>query len=203
MSDNGGAHNNNSSSGPLKGFKGNEFEGGHRVPFVMTWPKKIEPNQTFKGLSSSLDIFKTALAAADIQKPDDIILDGENLLPYLNSDKTKNPHQKLFWRKLDESAARVDNYKLVSLDNFGSTLYDLSTDFGETQNISNQDTIKFNELLKHYKEWDDKMMKPLWREGQAWEDVTYHIQKRLMQNKPVLYKSPSEKKKYSKLNNAK
>ena len=203
LSDNGGAHNNDSSSGPLKGFKGNEFEGGHRVPFVMTWPKKIKPNQTFEGLSSSLDIFQTALAAANIQKPEDIILDGVNLLPYLNSDKSKNPHQKLFWRKLEESAARVDNYKLVSLDTFDSTLYDLSVDLGETQNISSQDTIKFNELMKHYKDWEEEMMKPLWREGQAWENITYHIQKRLMQNKPVLYKSPSEKKKYSKHNDAK
>lgn len=198
LSDNGAAHNNDASSGPLKGFKGNEFEGGHRVPFVMSWPAKIKPNQTFEGLSSSLDIFQTALAAANIQKPSDIVLDGVNLIPYLNSDKKGNPHQKLFWRKLEESAARLDNYKLVSLDTFGSTLYDLSKDLGENRDISSQDTVKFNELMKHYNSWEDKMAKPLWRESKTWEDVTYHIQKRLMQNKPILYKSPSEKNKYLK-----
>lgn len=34
LSDNGGAYNNQSSNFPLKGFKGNEYEGGHRVPFL-------------------------------------------------------------------------------------------------------------------------------------------------------------------------
>ena len=203
LSDNGAAHDNDASSGYLKGFKGNEFEGGHRVPFVMTWPDKIKPNQTFEGLSSSLDIFQTAIAAANIQQPDDIVLDGVNLLPYLNSNEKGNPHQKLFWRKLDESAARLDNYKLVSLDTFGSTLYNLSVDISETHDISSQDSIKFKEMVKNYKGWESEMMKPLWREGKAWENITYHIQKRLMQNKPVLYKSPTEKNKYLKNKNAK
>ena len=37
-------------------------------------------------------------------------------------------------------------------------------------------------------QWNMEM--PLWREGKPWEDVTYYIHKRLMQNKPVLYKQP-------------
>lgn len=198
LSDNGGAHNNDSKSGPLKGFKGNEFEGGHRVPFVITWPKKIKPHQTFDGLTSSLDIFHTALAAADIQKPDNIILDGKNLIPYLNSDKKRSPHQKLFWRKLEESAARVDNYKIVSLDSFGTNLYNLSIDLGETNDLSLSDSIKLKELKSEYSAWENQLINPLWREGEAWEDITYHIHKRLMQNKPILYKSPSQKQKYLK-----
>ncbi|WP_068447959.1 sulfatase-like hydrolase/transferase [Polaribacter atrinae] len=68
LSDNGGAANNTSSGGPLKGWKGNKFEGGHRVPFVVSWPAQIKGGQTFNGLSSSLDIFTTSMAAANIKK---------------------------------------------------------------------------------------------------------------------------------------
>ena len=42
LSDNGGAANNQSSNEPLKGWKGNKYEGGHRVPFTMTWKDKFE-----------------------------------------------------------------------------------------------------------------------------------------------------------------
>lgn len=196
LSDNGGAHNNQSSSGPLKGWKGNKFEGGHRVPFVVSWPKEIKANQTFEGLTSSLDIFTTALAAAQIESKEDSMLDGVNLLPYLKNQKQGHPHHELYWRKLDESAARLRNYKLVNLDGYGSVMYDLDTDLSETIDISKQDTLKFKELHQNYEQWETQLIDPLWREGEKWENVTYHIQKRLMQNKKALYKSPPQKNRY-------
>ncbi|UJH92681.1 sulfatase-like hydrolase/transferase [Antarcticibacterium sp. 1MA-6-2] len=198
LSDNGGAHNNSSSSGPLKGWKGNEFEGGHRVPFVVSWPPEIEANQTFNGLSSSLDIFKTSLAAAKIESKSDMILDGKNLLPYLKNQKQGNPHKELYWKKLDESAARLNNYKLISLNGFGSVLYDLESDLSETIDLSGKDSIKFKEISENYHRWEAELIDPLWREGEEWESVTYHIHKRLMQNKEALYKSPSQNKRYKK-----
>jgi arylsulfatase A-like enzyme len=194
LSDNGGAHNNSSQNGPLKGWKGNEFEGGHRVPFIVSWPAKIKPDQKFNGLTSSLDIFRTSLAAAHIKQNDNLQLDGVNLLPYLFKEKQGNPHQELYWRKLEESAARMGDFKLIQLKDFGATMYNLSQDLGEMNDLSTSDTATFNTLSKKYTDWESNMMVPLWREGKSWEDVTYYIQKRLMENKPVLYKSPEEKK---------
>ncbi|HPF96778.1 MAG: sulfatase-like hydrolase/transferase [Mangrovimonas sp.] len=193
MSDNGGAHNNQSSNGILKGWKGNEFEGGHRVPFIVSWPSKIKGNQTFNGLASSLDIFTTSLAAAGIKKDGTLELDGVNLLPYLTHEKTGNPHDKLFWRKLEESAARAGDYKLVRLENFGSTLYNLSNDIGETKNLSQTDSLYYNRLQDELNHWESKMIDPLWGEEKPWMDVTYYIHKQLMQNKEVLYKAPPDK----------
>ncbi|CAM3320386.1 sulfatase-like hydrolase/transferase [Zobellia roscoffensis] len=83
LSDNGGAHNNQSSTGPLKGWKGNKFEGGHRVPLVVSWPGQLPSGNSLDGLTSSLDIFSTAVKAANIEVDDELILDGVNLLPYL------------------------------------------------------------------------------------------------------------------------
>jgi arylsulfatase A-like enzyme len=194
ISDNGGAHNNSSKTGPLKGWKGNEFEGGHRVPFIVSWSGKIKGNQQFDGLTSSLDIFSTSLAAAKIDKKEDLVLDGVNLIPYLLKEKSGNPHAELYWRKLDEAGARIGDHKLIRLKNFGATLYNLSNDLGETNNLATKDTLVFNHLSKELSAWESKMIEPLWFEGKLWEDVTYHIHRRLMENKPVLYKDPSGKK---------
>ncbi len=194
ISDNGGAHNNSSKTGPLKGWKGNKFEGGHRVPFIVSWPDKIKGNQKFSGLTSSLDIFTTSLAAAQINKKDDLALDGINLLPYLLNEKSGNPHEQLYWRKLDEAGARIGDHKLIRLKNFGSVMYNLSSDIGEINNLATKDTITFNSLSKKLSVWESNMSAPLWAEGEPWEDITYHIHQRLMENKPVLYKAPKDKK---------
>lgn len=190
ISDNGGAHNNSSENGILKGWKGNKFEAGHRVPFVVSYPAKIKSNQKFHGLTSSLDIFSTSIAAANIKKEDDLVLDGVNLLPYLLQEKSGNPHNELYWRKLDESAARIGEHKLIKLKGFGSVMYDLSNDLGELNDLSQRDTSALKHISTKLSTWESKMATPLWREGKPWEDVTYHIHEHLMQNKPVLYKQP-------------
>ncbi|WP_147676547.1 sulfatase-like hydrolase/transferase [Algibacter pacificus] len=188
LSDNGGAHNNQSKEGPLKGWKGNKFEGGHRVPFVVSWPACFNGGKTFDGLSSSLDIFKTSLAAAGIEQPENLKLDGVNLLPYLKGDKQGNPHEQLYWKKLDKSAARIGNYKIINLEGYGSVMYDLSSDLGETTNLAEKSPETFIKITSAYNEWQNQMIKPLWGEGAAWEGVTYYIHKQLMENKDVKYK---------------
>ncbi|WP_299551532.1 sulfatase-like hydrolase/transferase [Seonamhaeicola sp.] len=190
LSDNGGAANNSSSGGPLKGWKGNKFEGGHRVPFIVSWPAQIKGDQTFKGLSSSLDIFTTSMAAAGIEKEEGLILDGVNLLPYLKGDKTGDPHDKLFWRKLEEAGARIGDYKMVRLKDYGATLYNLEADIGELNNLEKTNIEEFTLLKNELKIWESQMTEPLWLEGRDWMDVTYHIHKRLMQNKEILYSNP-------------
>jgi len=191
ISDNGGAHNNSSNNGELKGWKGNKFEGGHRVPFIVSWPAKIEKNQKFTGLTSSLDIFTTSIAAADIKVSEDLSLDGVNLLPYLMNEKSGNPHKKLYWRKLEEAAARHGDYKLIRLKNHGSVLYNLSKDIGEMNNLADSDTLTLNNLSKGLSTWESKLIDPLWKEDKDWMNITYHIHKKLMENKPVLYMSPN------------
>ena len=188
LSDNGGAHNNQSLTGVLKGWKGNKFEGGHRVPFVMSWPKKIASGSSFDGLISSLDIFTTSIAAANITIPEKLELDGVNLMPYLQGDAQGDPHKQLFWRKLDESAVRMGDYKIINLRNYGATMYNLSADLGETIDLSQNNPKQFDSIWSAYNIWEKQLIDPLWQEGQSWMDVTYHIHKQLMQNKKAEYK---------------
>ncbi|WP_158839551.1 sulfatase-like hydrolase/transferase [Polaribacter sp. L3A8] len=200
LSDNGGAHNNESKTGSLKGWKGNNFEGGHRVPFLMSWPSVIKGNEKFNGLTSSLDIFVTSIAAANIYE-ENLELDGVNLMPYLNNTKTGNPHKNLFWKKLEASAIRTGDYKMITLNNYGSVVYNLKEDLGETKNIINSKVSISENLKKTYKDWEKTLMKPLWDEGESWLNVSNHIHQSLMENKKTDYKdiwNPAYKKAHPK-----
>lgn len=192
LSDNGGAYNNKSKNGSLKGWKGNEFEGGHRVPFLLSWPNQIKGNKKFDGLISSLDIFPTSIAAANIIKDENLVLDGVNLIPYLKDGKLGDPHEDLYWRKLEESGARVGDFKLVRLDNFGSVLYNLTDDISESVDLSQRDPNTLKKLNSKLLQWESKMSKPLWQEDEKWMEVTYHIHQQLMKNKKVLYTNPQQ-----------
>ncbi|MHB0755517.1 sulfatase-like hydrolase/transferase [Polaribacter sp. M15] len=198
LSDNGGAHTNQSSTGVLKGWKGNKFEGGHRVPFVISWPKMVNGNQKFEGLTSSLDIFTTSLSAAKINNPKALQLDGKNLLPYVKGEKKGNPHKTLFWRKLEEFAVRKGDFKMINLQNYGAVMYNLNEDLGEINDISKQNKSQLDSMFLSYHIWQQEMKTPLWVEGKDWMNVTYHIHQKLMQNKIPEYKdiwSPAFKEK--------
>ena len=110
------------------------------------------------------------------------------MLPYVTGEKKGNPHESLFWRKLDESAARMGDYKIINLNNYGTVLYNLKDDLSETEDLSQQNKKQVDRLLSVYHHWENQLMDPLWLEGKSWMDVTYHIHKQLMQNKEPEYK---------------
>jgi len=195
LSDNGGAANNQSTNFPLKGFKGNKFEGGHRVPFFVSWVSGFKGGKKFNGLTSSLDIYATALDAAKGNLPEDKKLDGVSLLPYLKGEKQGDPHQKLFWRKDKMTSARVGNFKLIRVDKLPSVLYNLADDLSEINNLSATDEKDFQKLSSELENWEKETIEPLWTEGAAWDTITWMIHQDLMQNRPVRAKDPGQLKK--------
>ncbi len=194
LSDNGGAFNNQSSNYPLKGFKGNKFEGGHRVPFVMVYGDKVKGE--YKGLTSSLDILATAMSTANIdtqslKNP----LDGVNLMPYVKGEKENQPHSQLFWRKQDMAAARIGDYKLIRAKGVGERLYNLKDNLSETEDLQQQLPEKSAELNQALENWEKGLINPpLWEEG-VWGDVTREIHRDLMENREVSVYSPEQLKK--------
>ena len=184
LSDNGGAAFNNSRNTPLKGWKGNKFEGGHRVPFVLSWPGKLEGNSGFAGLTSSLDIAATALALASPQGaavPRN--LDGVNLLPYLKGERSGDPHDFLCWRKEDAAAARRGDWKLIRLDESEPVMYNLEDNLGETRDMSEINPKELDEIISILDNWESEMEEPRWHEEADWIRVTRHIHEALMKNK--------------------
>ncbi len=190
LSDNGGSPVNDSNNYPLKGFKGNKFEGGHRVPYFIHWPNGVEGGRTFDGLTSALDIFPTTLAAAGIPVPSDLSLDGVNLLPFMDGTQTGHPHDKLFFRKLEGAAMRDGDWKLIRLDDFGYVLYDLENDPGETNSLVDSHPERFEAMKADLEAWEEALVDTWWEESEAWQEVTREIHKSLMQNEPVRRVSP-------------
>lgn len=183
FSDNGGpvmpgTTMNASHNTPLRGGKRTTLEGGIRVPFIVSWKNHIKPGIN-ENMAVTLDLTATALniAGADTKH-----IDGVNLLPYLTGQKKGAPHDTLYWRFGDQMAIRFGNYKLVRYDQnadtkvgkrlpaIGPFLYDLSTDIGETKDLSAQMPDKVRELQTKWNAWNKTLSKPLWGFGKGDSD---------------------------------
>jgi arylsulfatase A-like enzyme len=162
LSDNGGAINNASRNAPLRGAKGDLFEGGIRVPFAMRWEGVIPPGQTYTKPVSSLDIMATVVGQNNIEIAKERPLDGVNLIPYLTGENQGNPHDYLFWRKWEQNAMAVrrENYKLVANsghDKKPPMLYDLLSEINEETNIENEDRQVYDSLMTEWSLWNTPM----------------------------------------------
>ncbi len=197
LSDNGGANNNQSTNYPLKGFKGNKFEAGHRIPFLISWPKQLQ-HQKYSGLSSSLDIFPTVLEAAGVNKLNTKGLDGVSLLPFLKGKKTTAPHELLVWRKDAEAAVRYRQFKLIQVKGLEDRLYNLDTDLGETKDLRSAEPAVYLNLKTQLLNWEKSKMKPLWIEGAIWDTITLMIHDDLMNNRKVRVSDPQQLEKFLK-----
>ena len=82
---------------PLRGGKFNLWEGGIRVPFILSWPGTIGAARAYRQPVSALDLVPTLLTAAKGAAYVDPSLDGVNLLPYLTGPAASAPHDYLFW----------------------------------------------------------------------------------------------------------
>jgi arylsulfatase A-like enzyme len=170
LSDNGGRLRGDSDNGELRGKKGNLFEGGIRVPFVMQWPAKVKGGQIYNNPVISLDIFATskALTSPNIVSKNE--LHGVNLIPFLTGEKNHAPHDNLFWRnnlmqndpnlRVEASAVRNQKFKFIK-NKEAVALYDLKNDISEKNDIKNQEIEVYNKLVNDHKEWLKTLKDPI------------------------------------------
>lgn len=164
LSDNGGPEpHNGSDNGVLRGQKGDLFEGGIRVPFAMMWPGKIPAGEVYGNPIISLDIFATIIAQSGEKIPLKNEIDGTNLIPYLNGEKSSLPHDRLFWRKFDaqDYAVRQGDDKLLIKGGESNLLFDLENDISEENDFSKTNTDRVKELTKEFHEWNGEMKDPV------------------------------------------
>ena len=163
LSDNGGPSRElTSSNQPLRGGKGEMYEGGIRVPFMMAWPGHLPAGRLVHKPVSSLDLPATFRAIAGASP--DRAADGVNLLPYLGDEQSARPHEALFWRQGHNTALRLGDWKLVRHGHRGNPgpweLYNLEADLAETTDLSGQRADKVEALLSVWQQLNSEMIAP-------------------------------------------
>jgi arylsulfatase B len=168
ISDNGGPTRELTSSNlPLRGGKGEVYEGGIRVPFMMQWKDRLPAGVVYRQPVVSLDVFATCAAIANAPLASTRPLDGVNLMPHLTGESDARPHETLFWRLNQRTAIRVGDWKLLRNPRRGQEaaweLYNLAEDLSETTDLASQQPDKVTELALAWQRLNDEMMAPIWQ----------------------------------------
>ena len=154
---------------PLRGGKLTYYEGGIRVPFIMSWPGHIRAGMTYRQPVSLMDVLPTSVAAAGGKLPADRVYDGVNLVPYLTGKASGEPHPTLFWQAKPLDAVRHGPWKLWETQgpNTGvygkyKLLFNLHDDQDESTNLAKQDPAKVKALEGLIHGWERSLIAPLW-----------------------------------------
>ncbi|MBV9864950.1 MAG: sulfatase-like hydrolase/transferase [Abitibacteriaceae bacterium] len=146
-------------SGKLKGHKFSLYEGGIRVPALLSWPGHIPAHQVLSEPAAAMDIFPTFLQAAGVSTTG-YEIDGTNILP-LVTQKAKSPHREIFWEMDKQTAVRQGQWKLVlngqlvegAAPQDAVHLANLQNDMGEQHNLKDEHPEVVAELTKLAQDW--------------------------------------------------
>ncbi len=165
---------------PWRGVKRDNWEGGHRVPFIVRWPVHLAPGQTCDQLTCLTDILATMAAIVNVDLPDDTAEDSFNLLPAWlgETDDPIRPYilhqafaggrtlaiRRQHWKFIDHQGSGGNRYEnneglrpfIIPDTNPDAPgqLFNLATDPGETINLYDeypQITRELKELLEESK----------------------------------------------------
>lgn len=142
----------------MRGTKGSEYEGGHRVPFFIHWPAGgFTGGRDVDTLTAHIDMLPMLAELCDAQVPDSLDLDGRSVVPLLKANAENWPDRTLLvhsqriehpekWRK---SAVMTDRWRLVN----GGELYDVQADPGQQRDVAREHPDVFEQLTQEYDRW--------------------------------------------------
>lgn len=165
------------SSGKFRGLKRDVYEGGHRVPFIVSWPGKIEPGSRSNEVVSQVDFAATFAEIIGYKLSNDHAIDSYNLLPVLTGEEyskplrlatVQNTSQKAFalrqgeWVLINASSGAAQKESENYLNHFGletfaeetpGLLFNLKDDPRQSKNVyqNHPDIVEaMSKLLKRY-----------------------------------------------------
>lgn len=170
--DNGTSSGANIFNAGMRGKKGSEYDGGHRVPFFIFWPNgKLTGGRDVKPITAYVDVVPTLIDLCEIAAPEGVRFDGTSIRPLLHgvetdtwpdrilvtdSQRVKDP---IKWRK---SAVMTSRWRL----NNGKELYDIKADPGQSKNIAADHPQVVERLKNFYNGWWSELL-PTFRQDAA------------------------------------
>ena len=152
-------------NGPLRGHKGQIYEGGQRVPLIvaafgpgsdsLVWSDADARGRVIRDLSMTADLLPTLADYANAPLPSD--LDGQSLRAAIASPPREASHRTIFQRYRTGSFMRQGRWKYVQPSKGSGELYDLSRDLGETQPVDDPD--RAGAMRTRLAEWQQNVMK--------------------------------------------
>ena len=143
----------------MRGRKGSEYDGGHRVPFMMHWPAgKMTGGRDVETITAYVDVLPTLIDLCQVDPPAEVKFDGRSIKPLLtgngaddwpdrilvtDSQRVKDP---IKWRK---SAVMTSRWRLVN----GKELYDIKADPGQQQDVADAHPDAVKRLSDFYEAW--------------------------------------------------
>jgi len=151
-------------AGGLRGRKRSMYEGGHRVPGIVRWPGKIDPGSTSDLPVIGSDFFPTALAAAGVEPPAGVKIDGVNLLPAVAGGPVERP-VPMYWRWGGMVAYREGPWKIVVDEALQEPqLYDLSADLAEATDLAGREPERLSAMMQRLRAYQAEVE----AEGPVW-----------------------------------
>jgi len=148
---------------PFRGWKATFFEGGIHVPFFMRWPGHIAAGSTYHYPVAHVDIFATAAGVAGAKMPTDRVMDGVNLMPFIEGQNAERPHQTLFFRSGPYKTLLDGDWKLqVSKHPLKNWLFNLKDDPTERHDLAASDPQQVAALMTVLDKIDGEQAKPEW-----------------------------------------
>ena len=156
---------------PWRGVKRDDWEGGHRVPFIVRWPGKTPTRSTSNQTVCLTDVLATCAAITGVKLPENSAQDSANILPAILGKQSTEPlrpytlHQTISlalsirkgpWKYLDHRGSGGNNYNGAEMKQYAlpdteptapGQLYNLETDPGERVNLY----FKYPEIVREMK----------------------------------------------------
>ena len=163
--DNGTATGETVFNAGMRGKKGSEYEGGHRVPFIAHWPAAgWNRHHTSGVLAHAVDVVPTLLDVCGATAPPGLRFDGRSLVPLLDpvGDASAWPHARVLVTdsqrvrdpvKWKQTAVMSGSWRLVN----GRELYDVAVDPGQARDVAAEHPDLMARLTAAYDAWWDEL----------------------------------------------
>ena len=144
-------------SGPLRGYKADAWEGGHRVPFIVRWPDVVQPGSVNDQLVHQADLLATFAEILGAELPDNAGEDSFSLVSLMNGAGQPVRDTSVSCSIDGTPSFRHDNWKYIAARGSGGwgkggdqtqpvQLYELTNDVGESTNLAATDPQRVDQM---------------------------------------------------------